>query len=71
MTTPAKQIGAFMLARRKAMNINQTDAAHAAGLTQGQWSYIESGRQEPSLTQLVAIAKTLKTTPLKLIAAVR
>ena len=59
MTEEASTIGAAVKTARTAAGMSQLALANAAGCTQAHISDIESGRREPSLRQLRAIARAL------------
>lgn len=45
--------------RRKELRLTQHEVAERAGLTRSNYSHIETGRNEPSIEQMEAIAKVL------------
>jgi transcriptional regulator with XRE-family HTH domain len=61
--TIAKTIGWNIRKARMALNVSQTLLARRTGLTQGQVSRIERGKNHPHALTLQRIATYLKTTP--------
>lgn len=52
-----------MRERREQLKLSQQEVADRAGLTRGNYSHIERGRNEPNLDQMISIAKVLKVKP--------
>ncbi|WP_230088215.1 helix-turn-helix transcriptional regulator [Alicyclobacillus mali (ex Roth et al. 2021)] len=52
-----------MRRRREELGLTQVEAAARAGMKRQNWSHIERGRREPSLSQMKAIANALETEP--------
>lgn len=52
-----------MLMRRKELGLTQEQVAKMCGMKRANYSHIERGRHEPSLEQMLAIAKALKVEP--------
>ena len=55
----AEQIGANLVARRKALDLSQTDVASQIGLSQNRLSELESHPGTLTVDQLLALAKVL------------
>ncbi len=49
-------------ARREALGMSQARLAQAAGISRGYLIRLEAGAQDPTLTVLANLAKTLKVT---------
>ncbi|MBG9586888.1 helix-turn-helix transcriptional regulator [Cytobacillus firmus] len=52
-----------MRARREELKLSQQEVADRTGLSRGNYSHIERGRNEPNIEQMIAIAKVLKVKP--------
>jgi transcriptional regulator with XRE-family HTH domain len=48
--------------RRKELGLTQAEMAEKLSMTQPSYAYIESGRREPGLNQVVKVAKALGLT---------
>jgi HTH-type transcriptional regulator/antitoxin HipB len=57
--TSATQIGATLAARRKALNLSQTDVANRLGLSQNRLSELESRPETLTVEQLLALVNVL------------
>jgi len=55
----AKQIGATLAARRKALDLSQTEVASRLGLSQNRLSELESRPETMTTEQLLALANVL------------
>jgi transcriptional regulator with XRE-family HTH domain len=63
MRPDKKFIGPNLIRHRNKKNMSQQDVASAVGMSQGQYSKIESDLQSPSDEQIAAFAAILDTTP--------
>lgn len=57
--THANQIGATLVARRKALKLSQSDVAAKLGLSQNRLSELESSPETITVQQLLVLLKTL------------
>jgi len=57
--THATQIGAILSARRKTLELSQTDVASRLGLSQNRLSELESRPETLTVAQLLALLNTL------------
>ena len=57
--THAKQIGATLQARRKALDLSQTQIAEKLGLSQNRISELENHPETMTVQQLLALANVL------------
>ena len=57
--THAKQIGATLAARRKELDLSQTEVASRLGLSQNRLSELESRPETMTTEQLLALANVL------------
>ena len=71
MTRIARRFGARLTALRDTRGWTQVVLATRAGLARGYVNRLEAGRQEPSLTTLVALAKALRVPLAELVAGRR
>ena len=55
----ARQIGATLAARRKALKLSQTEVASRLGLSQNRLSELESQPESLTVEQLLALANAL------------
>ena len=69
-TDPAKAFGIALRQERKAARLSQEELAFEAGIQRNYISLIELGRNQPTVTVIFKLAKTLKMTPSKLISLV-
>lgn len=63
LSTEAVALGAAIKERRVALGMEQQALAESTGIDPGEMSRIERGIREPSVAQLRAIGRALKTTP--------
>ncbi|GAA6153901.1 helix-turn-helix domain-containing protein [Pseudoteredinibacter isoporae] len=67
-TTPELEpFGLHIRALRKAANLSQEEVAHRAEMDRGYLSGIENGKRNPTLTQLLKLAKGLEVNLVDLI----
>ncbi len=70
-TETAKSLGEVLKARRVACNMTQEFVAEALGVSRQAVSKWESGRSDPSTTNLMALAKLYGLTPEELLKEVQ
>jgi transcriptional regulator with XRE-family HTH domain len=71
MTLTARRFGARLTALRDARGWSQASLATKAGMARGYVNRLEAGRQDPSLSTLVALARALSVPLAELVTARR
>ena len=67
-STELEHLGSHLTAARLQRGLNQAELAARCGLSQAQVSYFELGRRQPTLDQLVRIARSLDVSIERLVA---